>query len=64
MVRVRTIPKAVAEIKKSDPESAINANVIRGWVKVGFLKPVNGANYAHTLINMDDLERLIAGCDS
>lgn len=59
MVRIRTIPKAVAEIKAQDPGSYINERLLRRWVKDGTIKPVKGS-YTYTLINLDELERLLA----
>lgn len=59
MVRIRTIPKAVAEIKAQDPGSYINARLLRRWLKDGTIKPVKGS-YAYTLVNLDELERFLA----
>ena len=59
MVRIRTIPKAVAEIKAQDPGSYINERLLRRWLKDGTIKPVNGS-YTYTLVNLDDLERFLA----
>ena len=60
MVRIRTIPKAVAEIKAQDPGSYINERLLRRWLKDGTIKPVKGS-YAYTLVNLDELERFLAG---
>ena len=59
MVRIRTIPKAVAEIKAQDPGSYINARLLRRWLKDGTIKPVKGS-YTYTLVNLDELERFLA----
>ena len=59
MVRIRTIPKAVSEIKAQDPGSYINERLLRRWVKDGTIKPVKGS-YAYTLVNLDELERFLA----
>ena len=59
MVRIRTIPKAVAEIKAQDTGRYINERLLRRWVKDGTIKPVNGS-YTYTLVNLDELERFIA----
>ena len=59
MVRIRTIPKAVAEIKAQDPGSYINERLLRRWVKDVTIKPVKGS-YAYTLVNLDELERFLA----
>lgn len=60
MVRIRTVPKAVEEIKKQDPGSYINPRLLRRWLKDGTIKPVKGS-YAYTLVNLDELERFLAG---
>ncbi len=60
MVRVRTIPKAVKEIRAKDPGSYINERLLRRWIKDGIIKPINGS-YTYTLINLDELERLLEG---
>ena len=59
MVRIRTIPKVVAEIKAQDPGSYINERLLRRWLKDGTIKPVKGS-YAYTLVNLDELERFLA----
>lgn len=60
MVRIRTVPKAVAEIKAQDPGSYINERLLRRWLKDGTIKPVKGS-YAYTLVNLDELEMFLAG---
>lgn len=62
MVRVRTIPKAVKEIKEKDPGSYINERLLRRWIKDGIIKPINGS-YTYTLINLDELERVLEGAE-
>ena len=59
MVRVGTIPKAVAGIKAQDPGSYIDERLLRRWVKDGTIKPVKGS-YNYTLVNLDELERFLA----
>lgn len=65
MARIRTIPKAVEEIKRKDPGTYVTAVLIRKWVKSGYIKPVPGS-YGYTLINLDQLEDYLEGrtCDS
>lgn len=63
MVRIRTIPKAVAEIKAQDPRSYINERLLRRWLKDGTIKPVKGS-YTYTLVNLDELERFLANENS
>lgn len=60
MVRIRTIPKAVKEIKEKDPGSYINATLLRRWLKDGTIKPVPGS-YTYTLVNLDELEKFLEG---
>lgn len=60
MVRIRTVPKAVAEIKAQDPGSYINERLLRRWLKDGTIKPVKGS-YTYTLVNLDELEGFLAG---
>lgn len=62
MVRVRTIPKAVKEIRAKDPGSYINERLLRRWIQDGIIKPINGS-YTYTLINLDELERLLEGAE-
>ena len=59
MVRIRTIPKAVAEDKAQEPGSYINERLVRRWVRDGTIKPVKGS-YTYTLVNLDELERFLA----
>lgn len=59
-MRVRTIPKAVAEIKAKDPDTEINAFMLRHWVKTGAFPsiPCPGTK---VLINLDELEAFLSG---
>lgn len=59
VARMRTLPKAVEEIKKQDPESCINIHALRHWVKQKKIPSVKaGKNY---FINMADLENYLTG---
>lgn len=58
MARIRTIPKAVAEIKAKDPDSYINTRLLRKWVRDGYIKPLEGS-YTFQLINLDEVERFL-----
>lgn len=60
MARVRTIPKAVKEIKEKDPGTHINVSLLRKWVKRGLLSPIPGSG-SHVLIDLEKVESLIAG---
>jgi len=58
MAKMRTINQAIADVKKSDPDTAISTNYIRTLVKNGVL-PVHKAG-SKVLINMDLLENFLA----
>lgn len=54
MARMRSIPKAVEEIRKKDPETCVSESVLRRWVKSGTIPSVKtGKNF---LVNLDALE--------
>jgi len=56
---MRSIPKAVEEIRKKDPETCISVCVLRRWVKEGKVSArKTGKNY---LVNLDTLEAYMAG---
>ena len=62
MTRMRSLPKAVDELRERDPETCISLCVLRRWVKEGKVKSVKtGKNF---LVNMDNLEAYMAGGDS
>lgn len=61
MARIRTIPKAIQEIKEKDPGSYITAERLRRWVKSGVIKPVPCCGH-HILIDLDKLEAFLSGC--
>ena len=59
MARMRSLPKAVDELRERDPETCISLCVLRRWVKEGKVKSVKtGKNF---LVNMDTLERYMEG---
>lgn len=60
MARLRTIPKAVKEIKDKDPNSYISAPLLRKWVKKGLVSPIPDRG-TYMLIDLDRLENFIAG---
>lgn len=55
MARIRTLPKAVQEIKAQDPNTYINVRLLRRWVKEGLIKPIQGCG-TYQLIDLDKLE--------
>ena len=60
MARIRTIPKAVEEIKANDPGSYITVKRLRYWVKSGAIEPVPCCGH-HVLIDLDRLEAFLSG---
>ena len=59
MARMRTIPKAIEEIRAKDPNTCISATVLRRWVKSGTVPSVKtGKNF---LVNIDALESYMEG---
>lgn len=61
MARMRSIPKAVEEIRAKDPETCISMCVLRRWVKEGKVPSrKTGKNY---LVNVDALETYMSGGD-
>lgn len=62
MTKMRSIPKAVEEIRVKDPETCISVCVLRRWVKEGKVQSVKtGKNF---IVNMDNLEAYMAGGSS
>lgn len=61
MARIRTIPKAVEEIKKKDPSSAVTYNTLRRWVHEGRVNSFDGGKCK--LVDLDEVERMVSGAD-
>lgn len=59
MPRIRTVPKAVAEIQQNDPNTFITVAIMRRWIKQGFVKVIPGTR-AYQLIDLDQVEEFIA----
>lgn len=59
MVKMKTIPQAVKEIRESDPSCYIGETSLRRWVKEGKVKHVKTG--ATTLVNMESLEEFLSG---
>jgi len=57
IARMRTIKKALAELKLSDPSSCITENFIRGMVRENKIRTIKAGN--RFLLNQSDLEDLI-----
>lgn len=61
MARIRTIPKAVEEIRAKDPGTCVNPTALRRWVKEGKVKSFNGGK--SPLVDLDEVERMVSGAD-
>lgn len=60
MKRIRSIPKAVEEIKKEDPGSPISKWLLRDWVSRGLIPTVQTGTRT-CYIDMDKLEAFLDG---
>ena len=60
--RMRTLAKAIEEIKAEDPNTALTQNQLRVLVKSGAIPSVSAGR--HTLINLDLLIAYLASDDS
>lgn len=58
MPRVRTVPKAVAEIQRNDPDTFITVAIMRRWIKEGYVKVIPGCR-SYQLIDLDQVEEFI-----
>lgn len=59
-MRVRTVPKAVKEIKAADPNSFVNEKMLREFIKAGYIKRIE-CGYKYFLVDLDELERFLEG---
>lgn len=59
MSRIRTIPKAVEEMKKKDPNTCITLSAMRRWVKQGKVKSFDGGKIR--LVDLDEVELMVKG---
>ena len=57
MARMRTIAKAVEEIRNGDPGTCITETTLRTWLKMGMIPHVMVGRVA--LLNMDELEKFL-----
>ena len=60
MARVRTIPKAVAEIKAKDPNTFITETMLRRLIAQGLVPEIE-CGYRYGLIDLDKLEEFLGG---
>ena len=58
MPRVRTVPKAVAEIRQNDPNTFITEAIMRRWIKEGYVKLIPGTR-SYQLIDLDQVDEFI-----
>ena len=58
MPRVRTVPKAVAEIRQNDPNTLITVAIMRRWIKEGYVKLIPGTR-SYQLIDLDQVDEFI-----
>lgn len=56
---VRTIEKAVEELRKQDPDTPVTAYMLRRWIKSGVLPSVKSGN--KYLVNMEILDQYLKG---
>lgn len=59
MPRVRTVPKAAAEIRAADPNTFITESLLRRWIADGYVKLVPGCR-TYKLVDLDQIETFIA----
>lgn len=57
MARIRTIPKAVEEMKKKDPNTCITLSAMRRWVKQGKIKSFDGGKIR--FVDLDEVELMV-----
>ncbi len=58
MARIRTLPKAIEEIRAKDPGTCITMHALRQWVKAGKVKSNRAGRYV--LVDVDELEKFVA----
>lgn len=58
MARVRTIPKAVQEIRAQDPNTFITETLLRRWIAQGIIKKIE-CGYRYALIDLDQIEKFL-----
>lgn len=53
MARMRTLPQAIEELKKIDPDCAVSYTTLRRWCKSGMIAHVRSGRYF--IVNLDAL---------
>lgn len=59
MARIRTLPKAAAELKEKDPNTSITLTRLRRLVKERRVRSFDGGK--SPLVDLDEVERMVAG---
>lgn len=59
MARIRTLPKAIAEIREKDPNTSLSYSALRRWVKEGKINSFDGGK--SPLVDLDDVELMVQG---
>ena len=59
MARIRTLPKAAAELKKKDPNTGLTYGTLRRRVKEGRISSFDGGKCK--MVDLDEVERLASG---
>ena len=59
MARIRTIPKAVEEMKQKDPNTYMTITIMRRLVNQGKIKSFDGGKIK--LVDLDDVECMVTG---
>lgn len=57
MARIRTLPKAIEDIRTKDPGTCITMNALRQWVKEGKVKSNRAGRYI--LVDVDEIEQFV-----
>ncbi len=57
--KMRTIPKAVKELRAEDPDTPVTLYRLRRWVKQGKVKSFDGGRRS-TLVDLGDIKRLVS----
>ena len=59
MARIRTLPRAAAELKEADPNTSITLTRLRRLVQEGKVKSFDGGK--SPLVDLDEVERMVSG---
>lgn len=59
MPRIRTIPKAVEEIRAADPNTSISYQRLLRWVRDNKIRSFDGGKCR--LVDLDEVEQMVLG---